>query len=117
MTRIFVEAKLSVPGYHCWPDAPECVRFLQHPHRHMFVIRVVVPVTHTERDVEIIMLRQRIHRELAREYGEVSAWLGGFDFGCDSCESIASYLLRVLEASRVSVHEDDENGAIVEVTK
>lgn len=109
MNRIFVIATLSVEGFHNWPDAPDWCRHLSHRHRHMFHIRVEAPVKHTDRDIEVINLKQAVRNVLHKTFGEPC------EFGSASCEDIGEALLREFsELSAVTVLEDLENGAHVE---
>lgn len=104
MTVVF--ATVTFEGFHRWPDAPDEVAFLRTLHRHRFHVRLELPVKHTERDVEFILLQRRI----ARDVMQAQATL---DVECWSCELWASYLLELYGAVRVEVSEDGENGAVV----
>lgn len=110
MLKTTVEVKIVVEGTHFWPDAPESVGFLAHPHRHQFVIRAAVNVTLDDREIEFFTLAQEI-RGLMRGFYEQTEC--GIDFGRRSCEMIAKELIGLAGLTRCSVHEDDENGAIV----
>jgi hypothetical protein len=105
MARFAVLARFQIEGFHCWPEAPEVVSFLRQRHRHLFHVELEQWVTHTDRDVEIIMLRRRGIEVLASEFGYPC------EFRRYSCEQIAEYLLRHLQLSRCTVLEDNENGA------
>ena len=104
---------LQVEGIHCWPECPfDEVDYLRTPHRHMFHIKAQKLVTHSDRDVEFIMLKHRIYEYLRIEYGT------NFDvclFGSRSCEMIAKELIEEFELTKCEVSEDGENGAIVTV--
>jgi hypothetical protein len=105
--RVRVYATTTFEGFHRWPDAPLEVAFLRDRHRHLFHIRAEVRVTHSDRDVEFILLKRQLDRaigELKYEY-DTSTW---------SCEQWAECLLGRLKLDRVEVSEDGENGAIVE---
>lgn len=95
-------------GIHCYPDAPEGVEFLKHPHRHMFHFKVELEVFHDDRDIEFILLK----RELEGLYAEGALQL---DYrSCEMmCDDLAHYL-RVHYSGRklvITVSEDGENGA------
>ncbi len=110
--RCFIEAKVTVPGFHCWPDAPDAYAYLRAPHRHLFVIRVRQRVAHVERDTEFIDLGNRVRDALMDHFGAT----GLCNFDAKSCEMIGMWILtRFTELDQCSVHEDDENGAIIEV--
>ena len=106
MARTRVTAKVVFPALHCWPAAPAPVAYLRHPHRHLFVIRATVEVTHDDRDVEFIMLGEQV-------LAQVAAWYPDGDLGHTSCEMLARRLLEHFDLIECSVFEDDENGATV----
>jgi hypothetical protein len=82
------------------------VAFLRERHRHVFHVRGELEVTHTDREVEFILLKRELERVIASINGETTLeW---------SCEHWALYLLGALQLDRVEVSEDGENGAIVE---
>lgn len=97
-------------GLHCYPDAPEAVAFLRHPHRHRFMISLWVEQHHEERDVEYILCKQWLNH-----------WLQSPPWGLQSsCETMARFISEAVSAEwpgraiRVEVSEDGENGALVE---
>lgn len=109
----------SFEGVHCYPSAPEGVTFLKAPHRHMFGVRVKVEVYHDDRELEFILLKRKVNSWLeARQIN------GVWQMGAMSCEQVANELIEFLQKDlergseryiRVTVDEDGENGAIVEV--
>jgi hypothetical protein len=104
--KMKVVVSFQFEAVHSWPDCPiEGVSFLKHPHRHMFHVKAVKPVTHSDRDVEIIMLKRQMQEM-------VKTW--GADLGSSSCEMIAEKLIRDFLLDSCEVLEDGENGAIVE---
>lgn len=101
----------QMEGIHNYPDAPDEVAFLRHPHRHMFHFKVEIEVFHDDRDLEFIVLK----RDILLQYN------------CDllqldnkSCEMIAKDLYAFLSteypgrAITIEVSEDGENGAKLE---
>lgn len=110
--EIFVT--FQFPGEHCWPGAPAEVAFLRTPHRHMFHAKASVPVGHNDRELEFILLKEALLKQ-------VKALWPDRKFGTLSCESIAEVLGRWLVVTyelpwaRVEVNEDGENGAVVTV--
>lgn len=94
------------PAFHKWDNAPDVVRFLRSPHRHLFHVKIGVEVTHNDRDVEFFMLKQEVE-----EFIEENYW-GKSNVG--SCEMIAERLLTHFEAAFCEVSEDGENGARLE---
>jgi hypothetical protein len=119
-TRVLVEVRLAVPGFHAWPEAPQDspIGFLASKHRHTFHIRARIAVAHQDRDLEFIMLKRQIHGHL--ESSCVRAPSGGFEFGSMSCEMLATELLHYLRncgfrVTEVGVSEDNEFEGIVQV--
>ena len=112
-----VIAVVQVVGFHAWPNAPREVRYLSHPHRHVFTFRVEFDVTE-DRQVEFHLAQRSVREtiDLLWDGGEVRE----YDFGERSCETIASEVgerMRVpggYRPSAVEVWEDSENGARVE---
>lgn len=92
-------------GFHRWLAAPPEVDFLQDWHRHLFWVKVAVPVTHADREVEFFILKREVDAYLDQHYA-------GKRFE-ESCEMIAQRLLDRFSAAFVEVSEDGENGAIV----
>lgn len=111
---IQVEAKVTFQGFHRWPEAPSKeIGYLRSPHRHLFVVRARKRVTSDDRETEFILLAQEVARAIAMLYpGDA---VRGFDLHTSSCEQVAKALIDECGLSFCSVHEDDENGAIVEV--
>jgi len=118
-----VYCTLQIEGTHNWPGCPfEEVDYLRVPHRHMFHIKAHKLVTHSDRDVEFIMLKHQIQRYLIGRYW--SGWenhtagrtaKGLCEFGAMSCEMIAEELINQFDLCRCEVSEDGENGAILTV--
>jgi hypothetical protein len=100
-------------GIHCYPDAPDGVEFLKHPHRHMFHFRVTVEVYHNDRDIEFILFK----RELEDLYKEAVLKMDH-----KSCEMLAEELIEYISSNyrgrkiSVEVNEDGENGATLSYT-
>lgn len=96
-----VVVTLRFEGVHSWPGCPhDDVAFLRHPHRHVFHITAKKPVTHDDRDVEIIRLKRAME-----------AHLTGYAMEQGSCEMLARHLAAVFGLSYCMVLEDGENGA------
>lgn len=96
------------PIVHAWPDAPDEVHYLRHPHRHLMTIELAVDETHADRDVEFYILQD---------------WLQGYLDDTEfvdsaSCEMIAVQIIRAARAEGYApawceVREDGGNGAKV----
>lgn len=111
-----VVAKTSYEGVHCWPEAPEEVKYLRDPHRHIFEVVVEVQVSHNDREVEFIMLKHKINKWLDAHKDKNGVW----QMDRMSCEQVAERLIELLESEygrgrwiAVSVYEDGENGCTV----
>lgn len=123
ITEVF--CTLKVEGTHNWPNCPfDEVAYLRDTHRHIFHIKAYKIVTHSDRDVEFIMLQHRIEAFLLTTYGQQIKHNTGWEicdhkrvcvFGAKSCEMIAHELIERFGLSRCEVNEDNENGAIVTV--
>jgi hypothetical protein len=102
----------QVEGIHSWPECDlKDVEFLKYPHRHIFHIVAKKPVTHLDRDIEIIMLKRALNDYIKRVYWNNDLDL--HDFKNMSCEMIAQDLLERFDLIYCSVLEDNENGAEV----
>ena len=121
--RTEVYCTVQIEATHNWPDCPfDEVDYLRVPHRHVFHIKAYAPVTHSDRDIEFIMLKHKIRDYLVNKYGNFSDE-GGMKtvyythcvFGAMSCEMLAEELILKFNLTRCDVSEDNENGAIVEV--
>lgn len=115
-TKINVVVKLQFEALHHWPgvvEHPELkpVHFLAHLHRHIFYVTAKKMVTHSDRDVEIIMLKRNIESYLHRRYFAEDA--DALFLKNASCEMIAEELLKYFGLDYCEVLEDNENGAEV----
>ena len=105
----FVQCQTQREFIHCWPEAPEEVKFLRDPHRHMLHIRVKIAVYHDDRDIEFIMLKHKVNTLLLRKFPDRT-----------SCEQVGEYLIEELQYfygkrhMEVEISEDGENSAIIE---
>jgi hypothetical protein len=113
MTSKYIWVTFQKEGIHCYPDAPEGVEFLKHPHRHIFHFKVELEVFHDDRDVEFILFK----RELERLYEEIDSSTPELYLDFKSCEMIADDLATYIMAHYpnrkmvITVSEDGENGA------
>lgn len=95
-------------GIHYYPDAPEGVEFLRHPHRHQFHFEVEIQVFHDDREIEFILFK----RELEALY--VEGTLDCMHKSCEMlCDDLGGYIMDKYPGRwlRISVSEDGENGA------
>lgn len=116
MERTIV-VKTQYEGIHCWPEAPDEVKFLRSLHRHIFNVEVEVEVHNDDRDIEFIMLKHRINHWLSLQFDDDGVW----QMGRLSCEQVAEMVIdlvqeKLKDKERVIscyIDEDGENGAKV----
>lgn len=95
-------------GFHRYPDAPENVAYLAHPHRHMFKFKVTIDVLHDNREIEFHTFLGWIESQ----YKEVLS----LDY--KSCEMISDELAELIGKEwvgrkfQIEVWEDGECGSI-----
>lgn len=104
---------LQYEAFHNWqgvekalPDNPE-IWFLKSRHRHIFHVKLEKLVTHSDRDVEIILFKREVLNYLESTYGRVG------ELKSMSCEMLSEELLKKFDCLTVEVLEDNENGAKV----
>lgn len=103
---------LQVEATHNWPGCPfEEVAYLRDPHRHVFHIKAYKTVTHSDRDIEFIVLKHQIQEYLFVRY--FSPLQRMHVFGPMSCEMIASELADRFDLYQCEVSEDNENGCVL----
>lgn len=105
-SKIYVTTQFE--GYHKWDNAPDCVVFLRNWHRHIFHVKVTLPVNHNDREIEFFMLKAEVNEIIATHITKS-------DTG--SCEQIGEIISEKLfqlynREITVEVSEDKENGAI-----
>ena len=99
---------LDVQGFHCWPEAPDCLQYLASRHRHIFRIRALFDVRDSNREIELITKQNEIADYLYCAYGNKD---GACEFGSMACEHIAEHIMETFGASEVEVLEDGFGGA------
>ncbi len=104
-TQTLVIVALQIEGLHCWLGAPN---YLKNEHRHIFHITCKRLVTHDDRDIEFIELKNQIIHYLLETYAGTGTTC---NFKTMSCEMIARELLEKFDLEYCSVMEDNENGA------
>lgn len=105
--RKYVYAKVQFEATHNWPNCElEEVSYLKHEHRHVFYIKAMKEVSHSDRDIEFIMLKHSIEKYLQEKYPDRK-------LGHTSCEMLAEDLYRKFNLINCDVSEDNENGSIV----
>lgn len=103
---------LQLEGIHCWPKCPYPeVAYLKDPHRHTFYIECQKEVKKNDREIEIIIFKNKVREFLNLTFGFNEFKL--LDFGTYSCEDIAEVLFNHFNLTYCKVLEDGENGACI----
>lgn len=108
-TRVYVS--FDFKAVHHWPEAPDGVKFLAYPHRHLFKCKATFSIE-SDRQVEFLMAQRDsiliVQTKLLPKLQEDMTM---------SCEHMALFIItelaKVYPVSSVEVSEDGENGAIV----
>lgn len=117
MNKTRIEVKVEFEGIHNWPEAPDEVKFLRHPHRHMFGVVLRIPVTHDDRELEFVMVKRELEQMLELQHGTSG---NTHLLGRLSCEQIAEQVINWCHIKydrygiECGVFEDGENGCWVE---
>lgn len=113
-TNIWVTT--SFVGFHCWPKAPKARAYLRRPHRHVFHVKVTVPVEIMDREVEFHDLKDELNTVIQER---VAPWMTAEQKCKDSCEKIAESIALGMndeygyKRMKVEVSEDGECGGLV----
>ena len=105
----FIWVTVQKSGTHSYKTAPEEVAFLRNEHRHLFKVEVAIEVFHNDRDIEFIMFRDFVYRQ-------VSAILDGHNMSCEGYSDMLFGEIRKQYPNRdirISFSEDGENGSKV----
>jgi len=108
--KITITVRTQFNGLHNWPQCPhEQVRFLRHPHRHVFYVTATLNIPHLNRQVEFIIFQQKLDAIIKQSY---PFWEGHYELNNRSCEMVAAELFRTLtvmysyDVAKVTVSED-----------
>lgn len=110
----FICVKTDFYGIHKYPNAPDEVAFLRNEHRHKFYVTAEIEVFHDDRELEFIMVKNRINAFIAKNITSMPVMY--------SCEMMCKDIIKFIETTycidnerhiKVSVFEDNENGAII----
>lgn len=106
MIQKFIIVNTRFSAIHCWPDCPISeVSYLRNPHRHEFHVTVKAPVSHDNRQIEFIQLKNKINQFIRKHWEEK-------DLGSVSCEMLCEELRQQFPICKyVRIMEDGENGA------
>ncbi len=113
VTLIYVKTRFE--GMHYWAEAPEEVKFLRNPHRHLFYVIASFRVSHNDRQLEFFIIQKKLN-DLVKCYT--------YDPNKEdsirpfSCETLADLIFQYFRdlgypITSVNVSEDDENGAVI----
>jgi hypothetical protein len=113
----FIVVKTTFEALHRWGNCDiEEVIFLKHNHRHIFHVHMVLPVDHDDRALEFFMVQKEIKDIVVDLYNVNNSIC--LELGNRSCEMVCKDIIEEflknhpqLDWIRVSVFEDDENGA------
>ncbi len=106
---MYLYVTFTFEGFHQYPEAPTPVSYLRSLHRHIFHVKVYIPVDDlSSRELEFIMVKQAL-------LAKVPVFVNINDTG--SCEDICrriSHMVHTLYHLHcpVEVSEDNENGAL-----
>lgn len=130
-TSTEIEVKMSSPGLHSWSNIEdqatayndfEDVKYLKYLHRHTFHFTLRFQVSHDDRDLEFIQVRNLVYQLLHQEFYD--AEYSCLNFRSRSCEMICKEVLRVLydyksslatHCTRIEVSEDNEFTSILRI--
>lgn len=96
---------LQFPAVHRWSKAKGRHGYLKHWHRHLFHVRIECSVSHGDRQIEFLALKDMAESLCRRLAASEKARLW-------SCEHYAKHIGEALGATMVEVSEDGENGAV-----
>lgn len=117
LTTVF--CRFRVAGLHNWEGAPTEHAYLALVHRHEFHVELHVKVDHDDRDVEFILMKTHAIEDF-RKIGQWNYDFKMLDFGSRSCEMMAVELAHLMSLRKytvfaISVSEDGENGATIQI--
>jgi len=94
---------------HRWEQAEGRQAYLRHVHRHKFHVKAYKKVSHLDRDIEFIALKEKMEDFVRDRWERQSITL--------SCEMIGRDLIDEFDLDSVEVSEDGENGCVMHVDK
>ena len=109
----YITVRTQYEKIHRYDKAPESVSYLKYPHRHIFHVSVSIQVYFDDREIEFILCKHNIDGFIEKNKDKWEE--------TTSCEMMARYILMFLREEygdkrgyKVSVFEDNENGATIE---
>lgn len=116
MINRYIKVKTSAEFIHQYTNAPDEVRFLSYPHRHMLQIEAIIEVFTDDRELEFILVKRTLN--------EILDGLRLTTVSDRSCEMIAQCILTKLRIKygtnrnyQIEVSEDGENSAVLACSK
>ena len=114
MIKTYIRVRTEFEGFHYYPGAGTIdprIKFLEHPHRHMFKVEVKISVDHLDRELEFFLVKWNLQNYLKES-----------NMDHKSCEMIATdileqHLLPKYGEARyyeIVVSEDGESDGIIE---
>lgn len=106
--------KTSFEAFHKYTNAPQQVAFLRNYHRHKFYVKVELSVSNEDRELEFFIIKKIIDDYLMAHLNDT--------YSEKSCEMFAHQIFLFItkhkalsntETVKVTVSEDDENGASI----
>jgi hypothetical protein len=104
-----VIVRTTFQGFHRYKNAPEEVKFLRDWHRHLFYVEVWFKVEGDNREIEFFIAKRHIDVYL-QQYRDQQ-----FEYSCEQLAERILNALRVDQAYKVRVFEDNENGSEIEL--
>lgn len=101
----------EIGGAHRWPNADGEHSYLNHFHRHIFVIECRFAVSHANREIEIFDMQETINQYFIENHAQFHTI---FDFDTKSCETIADEIINAFSEKNIiscTVREDGRGGA------
>lgn len=116
MITNMIRVRTDFEGLHCYPNAPDEVSFLRQLHRHKFEVVLDIEVSHLDRELEFLMVKNRLDQFISDNIIKA-------DKHC-SCEMYANMIINFViglygpdRNISCEVNEDGENGAFVVYSK
>lgn len=110
MIERYIWVKFTFTALHFYEKASGKTYYLKKPHRHQFHVKAYKTVSHNNRDIEFIQLKEAMVSYARSVYEQAEPTN-------KSCEDMAEDFMSMFSLSMVTVSEDDENGATLYLTK
>jgi len=114
LTMISVSEEIA--GLHYWDCAPKDVEFLKNSHRHMFHIILKIQVKHDDREIEFFQLKKWLKGVCSEIFSDTEPVRKSCEMFADDILTKAVIIYGKNRIYNCEVLEDNENGAIVNLT-